>query len=180
MRLKELLSVAVAALVGVVIMAPPGLASPSPAANGAAKFANRTIDLRQNWEDAESCVVFTAERVECFANNAEANSAADAYTGKTTPQQYQGGAFDCATGWLCLYGGPNGYGRRLIFNEEKWHRLGDYGFASLVKSWRNNQLCLGDTGILGDGVGGVLTLEDCSRAAALDGYWSDVATDVHG
>ncbi|WP_226361022.1 peptidase inhibitor family I36 protein [Pseudonocardia sp. ICBG1142] len=127
----------------------------------------------------QSCVVYAPKQYECFSNNAEANAAADAHSGNRTPQEYQGGAFDCAWGWLCLYGSTGGNGRRLIFSDEHWHRLDDYGFGGKVKSWRNNQLCP-DDGMLGDGVGGVLVLEGCGRTAAMDPYWSNAAIHVHG
>lgn len=130
-------------------------------------------------EQGQSCVVYAPRNYECFSSNAEANDAADRYSGHKTPQTYQNGAFDCAWGWLCLYGSPGGNGRRLIFSDERWHKLDDYGFGGKVKSWRNNQLCP-DDGLLGDGAGGTLLVEGCGRAAAMDPYWSNAAIYVHG
>jgi hypothetical protein len=44
--------------------------------------------------------------------------------------------------------------------------------------WRNNQGC-GDSAILGDGAGHLLTLGACSYSSQM-GSWNDSAVDVHG
>ncbi|MBN1171541.1 MAG: peptidase inhibitor family I36 protein [Micromonosporaceae bacterium] len=50
---------------------------------------------------------------------------------------------------LCLFENQNGGGRRLIFQDEDWQELDQYGFANTVTSWRNNQTST-DTGGLWD------------------------------
>jgi hypothetical protein len=134
-----------------------------------ARYGNTTIDLKQGWSTARSCVVTRAQTT-CYASNAEA----DAAIGATPTASLAIPA--CASGWLCLYQEINGGGRRLIFQSEGWQSLVPYGFDHQTSSWRNNQAC-SDAAILGDGGGGVLNLGNCAYGASM-GSWNERAVDV--
>lgn len=178
--------VACAAVSAAVAIQLPSATAAPPESTGAglASFEGKTVDLRQGWGDAQSCVVQADARTECFRTDQEANAAVG-YDRTKDPAVLSGveplAAFDCADGWLCLYEDINGEGRRLIFNDEFWHNLDDWGFARKTSSWRNRQSSVfcADKGQLGDGAGGVLTLESCARASQM-GSWNDRAIHVHG
>ena len=84
---------------------------------------------------------------------------------------------DCARGWLCLFEHANGGGRRLIFQDEYWQDLDDYGFANTVSSWRNRQ---SDGGAMLRDWQSDSTLDLSGNAYASNmGWWSDKADEVH-
>lgn len=145
----------------------------------------KVLDLRQGWGEAQSCIVHADKRAECYETAAEADAALGYDPALDTFST--AGDMDCANGWICLWQFSNGDGRRLIFNDEYWHTLADWGFARTTSSWRNNQgggpfnNCTGndDPGALGDGAGGVLSLGDCTMARNM-GVWDNRAVHVHG
>jgi hypothetical protein len=124
----------IAALV-VALLGPLVATAAHGASNGATALYNgRTLNLAEGWGSAQSCVVFSPARVECF----DSNAAADAAVGGGGPTV--AGAIDCAFGWLCLYDGLRGTGRRLIFNDNRWQNLRNFDFHDRVESYRNNQI----------------------------------------
>lgn len=131
--LRKPLTVAslVAAAVAVVPAVPADAAPPGVTAT----YHDRSINLRNGWSTARSCVV-TAAATRCYASNAEADAAIGATIGATAPQQ-RAAVPACASGWLCLYEHNDGGGRRLIFQSEGWQSLVPYGFDRQTSSWRN-------------------------------------------
>ncbi|RKR88431.1 peptidase inhibitor family I36 [Micromonospora pisi] len=126
----------------------PASATPEGPTRGVATFQGTVIDLKDGWWGAQSCVVWAGRRAECFATHEEA----DVLLGysRQADALYQEGARSsggagslavpaCASGWLCLYEHANGGGRRLIFSDEYWHYLSEWGFDRQTSSWRNNQ-----------------------------------------
>lgn len=144
---KALLAILTAATIGAAL----GLAPAAQAADpiGTASFQGRKIDLADGWQGAQTCAVHSKTETVCYATHAEADEA----TGyrRATDAEYQKQARTagadaailavpaCASGWLCLYEHINGGGRRLIFSDEYWMYLDEYGFDRQTSSWRNNQ-----------------------------------------
>lgn len=155
-RMKRLATVMAAVALLPLAASTPGQAQ-SPAAGqaapqaaggaaGRATFQGRVVDLSLGWQGARSCVVFKVLDTRCFASNAEADAATGyrAAAGAVQPGPVGGNAVmaatsTCPSGWLCLYEDVNGGGRRLIFNDEYWHYLDDWGFNRKTSSWRNAQ-----------------------------------------
>ncbi|MFG3496729.1 peptidase inhibitor family I36 protein [Streptomyces sp. NPDC047886] len=146
-------------LIGITAVVAGILTAPSASASAVAEagrpgaiasFEGRSIDLAlDGWQGAQTCVVDAPERIRCYGEAAEADAALG-YT-RTADPLVRRAAFSaaavpaCASGWLCLYEHTNGGGRRLIFNDEYWHNLYDYGFQNQTSSWRNTQSS-GDSG----------------------------------
>ncbi|MCZ7417372.1 MULTISPECIES: peptidase inhibitor family I36 protein [unclassified Streptomyces] len=170
-----------AALAAGLLTAGPTATAAEPTDTGAvANYEGQRINLAQDgWRDAHTCVVHTPDAVDCYRDGAEADSALG-YDRATDTAALRGAAVPaCANGWLCLYQHANGKGRRLIFNDERWHNLYDYGFQNETSSWRNNQ---------GDGDSGGLRMSGNNRQIWLDapgyvaylGNYNDRAYMVHG
>jgi hypothetical protein len=118
-------------------------AAPADTRRGAgpqnARFDGRSIDLSKGWGNAQSCVVLTPE-VRCFTTHAEA----DAFLGYDRASDQVARtvqAASCPSGWLCLYNGLDGTGRRLLFRDEYWNNLWEYDFARKASSVWNDQGC---------------------------------------
>ncbi|GAA2424657.1 peptidase inhibitor family I36 protein [Streptomyces macrosporus] len=175
MRARLAHFVGVAAVAAGLLTAVPSTAAADATATGAvARYEGRNIDLlRDGWQGAHTCVATTPEDVDCYDTGSEADAAlgydrtADA---KGLPA--------CARGWLCIYEHANGGGRRLIFNDEYWHDLNEYGFANQASSWRNRQ-SRGDSGGLKMGNGQQIWLGAPEYSSNLGGY-NDRARWVHG
>ncbi|WP_340559096.1 peptidase inhibitor family I36 protein [Streptomyces sp. GSL17-111] len=169
-----------AVLAGLLTAAPSATAAPAPAPGATADYAGQSIDLaRDGWLDAHTCVVHTPENVRCYGEAAEADGALG-YERSADPAARRNAAVPaCANGWLCLYEHANGGGRRLIFNDEYWHNLYDYGFENRTSSWRNNQ---------SSGDFGTLRMSDDQRQLWIEapaytaylGIYNDRAYMVHG
>lgn len=143
-----------------------------------ATFEGRSIDLSGGWQGARACAVFTADDVRCY-DTTEAADRASGYQRAADPLAARAPA--CANGWVCLYQYANGEGRRLIFSDEYWDNLGNYGFDNKTSSWRNNQNS-GDNASLaqnGDGSGTRVTLSAPGYASSL-GSFDNRASAVHG
>ncbi|RZS31235.1 peptidase inhibitor family I36 [Herbihabitans rhizosphaerae] len=177
-------SIATTALLAGFALGTPSATAATPTGStepgATASFEGKRLDLkRQGWGQAQSCVVFSRARTDCFRSNEEANRAIGYDRTKEVRQGLTTTAdFDCARDWLCLFEHAEGRGRRLIFNEDVWHNLADWDFANKTSSWRNRMFGW-DDGILGDGKGHVLILESGARAAYMGG-WNDAAVHVHG
>lgn len=140
-----------------------------------ARIEDGSIDLSKGWGNAQSCVVLTSE-VRCFTTHAEA----DAFLGndRASDLAIQAASY-CAKGWLCLYDGLDGTGRRLQFSDEYWHNLFEYGFARQASSVWNNQGC-SDGGALDEvPPGSRVEILSCSYYSNLLN-WDNRATGVHG
>nr|WP_269329502.1 peptidase inhibitor family I36 protein [Kineosporia babensis] len=103
-----------------------------------AKFGTQSIDLTKGWGEATSCVVVGGTETECFTSNRAADRALQA-RGLASAERSVSAVPDCASGWLCLFEHANGEGRRLIFRDETWQNLSNYGFVNMVSSYRNRQ-----------------------------------------
>ena len=160
---KSLLAiVAVATIAGSLGLSPAAQAAPTsdnrapvaPVAQtsdnaGVASFKGKQIDLADGWQGAQTCAVFSRTETRCYATQAEADKAVgySRATDALYQEQLRKAGSDakllavpaCANGWLCLYEHINGGGRRLIFSDEYWMQLADYGFNQQTSSWRNNQ-----------------------------------------
>ncbi|GAA2406642.1 hypothetical protein GCM10010420_38350 [Streptomyces glaucosporus] len=175
MRTRVAHFVGAVALAAGLLTGAPSAAVAEPAATGAvALYEGQRINLlKDGWRGAHTCVVTTAQDVDCYGTRGEADAALghDGSAGtKALP--------DCARGWLCIFEHANGGGRRLIFNDEQWHDLDQYGFANRASSWRNNQ-SRGDSGGLQMGNGQQIWLGAPEYSANLGSY-NDRARWVHG
>ncbi|HEX6355371.1 peptidase inhibitor family I36 protein [Actinophytocola sp.] len=156
-------------------------AAPADTRRGAgpqnARFDGRSIDLSKGCGNAQSCVVLTPE-VRCFTTHAEA----DAFLGydRASDQAARTAqATSCPSGWLCLYDGLNGAGRRLQFRDEYWNNLWEYDFARKASSVWNNQGC-SDGGALDEvPPGNTVEILSCAYYSNLLN-WDNRATGVHG
>ncbi|MEQ4304695.1 peptidase inhibitor family I36 protein [Plantactinospora sp. B6F1] len=150
------------------------------------------IDLSKSWEDAQVCAVLSRNDVRCYASTDEAAAAlageaakASSARGSDEPVSPMSTWHGCPDDWLCVYEHTNWGGRRLQFNDEQWHWLGDYGFVDQTSSWTNNQGggllgCSGsDWGALGNGAGDNRNLEDCAASSSLGSY-DNQTEHVHG
>jgi len=148
-----LLAVAASAFV-LATGAPAAAADRTSTTTVRASYRDSTIDLASGWQGAQTCAVFSRTDVRCYATSGEADAALG-YSRATDPLVTTGTAAAvapsavpaCASGWLCLYADTNGGGRRLIFHDEYWQYLSNYGFDRQTSSWRNNQGS-SDTGAL--------------------------------
>lgn len=175
--------VASAAIAVAIAVQPAVSAEPDPAGVGLAAFEGTTLDLRKGWGDAQSCVVFSATHIECFRTDAEANKrvGGTAKAGNTSGK-FEPLANDCPNFWECIWEHINFEGRRLIFNEEQWHNLYDWGFAHMTSSWANRMACTlpwDDAGAIKDDWGNQLQLGDCTSASQMGG-WNDQAVGIIG
>ncbi|MFJ6669799.1 peptidase inhibitor family I36 protein [Actinosynnema sp. NPDC091369] len=162
-----------AAVVLTAVGASAGAAGAAPAADGArASFGGKTINLAVTWDKAQTCVVST-EDVRCFADAATA----DAAIGN---EEMQAAAIPaCADGWLCLYQYKDGGGKRLIFQDEDWQNLDDYGFDNKTSSYRNRQSDGGGKlAHLEDGEGDLYTLSSGAYVSDMGDY-DNRASSVH-
>jgi Peptidase inhibitor family I36 len=104
-----------------------------------ATYRGKAIDLKKGWGNAKACNVISRSEVRCYDTYQEADAAVG-----DDPSTAEAGVLStpaCASGWLCLYEHINGGGRRLIFNDDYWHGLRDYGFENKTSSYRNRQGC---------------------------------------
>jgi hypothetical protein len=179
-------AIATAAL-GVLVTTGAAQAQPSSGHGALASYQGKTIDLSEGWQGAHTCAVFTQDDIRCYST-ATAGEKASGYQRATDTMALDAevGAAAvpaCARDWLCLYQYKNGEGKRLIFQDEEWQNLDDYGFDNKPSSWRNNQ---GDTD-----KGGLARYADGSTSGwniKLDanGYVGDLGTkdnqasSVHG
>ncbi|MEE1942150.1 peptidase inhibitor family I36 protein [Streptomyces sp. TRM 70361] len=129
----------------------PTAAAKSAPAGAVARYEGRKINLAEGWQGAHTCVVHTRQDIRCHSDAAGADAAlgyrraADPLVRRAASPRAAAAVPACAGGWLCLYEHANGQGRRLIFNDEYWHNLYDYGFQNKTSSWRNTQ-SRGDSG----------------------------------
>ncbi|AQU66913.1 peptidase inhibitor family I36 protein [Streptomyces niveus] len=165
-----------------------GTAQAGPAADQGvrATFDGRGINLADGWQGARACAVFAEDDVRCY-DTTEAADRASGYDRATDPlaaRAEERGARAipaCANGWVCLYQYTDGGGRRLIFSDEYWDNLGNYGFDNKTSSWRNNQN-RGDSASLAqfnDGGGTRVSLTAPAYASSL-GAFDNKASSVHG
>jgi hypothetical protein len=175
------LAVCIATLMTSMVAATPraqAVASSEPR-GATATFRGRTLNLRESWGKARSCVVYASRRVDCYTSNAEADAAIA--PGGTITSFAVAALPACARGWLCLYEHINGGGRRLIFQNDYWQNLAAYGFGGQVSSWRNNQSS-SDWAFLSrnaDGSGGYINLSPRGYASSM-GDFNDWAWGVQG
>lgn len=129
--------------------------------------------------------MFAADDVRCY-DTTEAADRATGYNRATDPlaaRADERGARAlpaCANDWVCLYQFTEGGGKRLIFSDEYWHNLDNYGFDNRTSSWRNNQSR--DSASLArytDGTGTQVSLSGKSYASSL-GTFDNKASAVHG
>lgn len=151
-----------------------------------AVYDGRTINLKDGWSGAQSCISYSSTDVHCYATSAEADAALG-YTPSADPlvqQALAAGASiaavpECASGWVCLWEAIDGGGRRLIFQDDYWQDLADYGFANVMSSWRNNQAA-GDIAWVADDTLGTLSLAAGAYTANVGTLWNDTADQVQG
>ncbi|MCO1576444.1 peptidase inhibitor family I36 protein [Crossiella sp. SN42] len=188
----------VAVLAGAVVIA-TGVTAPALAAEQAgpvgatAQFEGRQISLAQGWGEARSCVVFSDTDTRCFRTNAEANAAVGwdkATDSKVVSVAKARGVApesvtdinDCANLWFCLFEHENGHGRRLIFNEEKWHDLAIWNFHYKMSSYHNRQIRWDNGGLEYHLPGGArqVDVEYWELSPSVGGEYNDRARLVHG
>lgn len=87
----------------------------------------------------------------------------------------------CPQGWVCLYEHPNFNrdqdGRMLRFQENRWQRLGEFGFNDKTSSWKNRlgrDACLAKHWPV---TNDRLHLEEGASSAGMGG-WNDEASGV--
>ena len=170
-------------------------AAPSPTApvNGVyAQFAGKTINMKNGWDGAQTCVVHSRTLVQCYASAAAADKALG-YSPATDPLVRKAAADgvtafappSCASGYVCLWAAINGGGRRLIFRDDYWQDLRPYAFHNEISSWRNNQSTR-DFAWLKDIHGGgpapdeFLLTSPGEYVANVGARWNDVADYVEG
>ncbi|MCP2261144.1 hypothetical protein LX15_004864 [Streptoalloteichus tenebrarius] len=144
-----------------------------------ARFEGKIMTPSEAWKVANSCVVRSATLMDCYRSNTEANAAVGWDPTPTFGTSQNLGLDDRASRWPCLFEHENGGGKRLIFNEEKWHHPGNREFDNTVSSWNNNQFWCDDTGILKDGQAFEFQLDGCARASPM-GHFDDEALYMHG
>jgi hypothetical protein len=168
-----------------------GPAAP-PRDGQAATFAGHVINMKNGWDGAQTCVVQSRSRVQCYAT-AEAADQTLGYSVSSDPlvRQTAGNARaaravpSCASGYVCLWAAINGGGRRLIFRDDYWQDLRSYGFHNEISSWRNHQ-SQGDYAWLKDIHGGgpgpdeYLVTSGGQYVANVGAYWNDRADYVEG
>jgi Peptidase inhibitor family I36 len=152
-----------------------------------AVYDGRMINLRNGWSGAQSCISFSTSDVRCYATSQEADAALG-YSAASDPlaqralakgQSLAAAAPECASGWVCLWEAINGGGRRLIFQDDYWQDLSEYGFANVMSSWRNNQAA-GDIAYVADDTLGTLPLLAGAYTANIGALWNDAADSVQG
>jgi hypothetical protein len=132
------------ATLGVLVTTGAAQAQPSGGHGALASFQGKTIDLSEGWQGAHTCAVFTADDIRCYST-AAAGEKATGYKRATDTVKLKAAEVGaaavpaCARDWLCLYEKKGGEGRRLIFKNERWQNLDDYGFDNKTSSWRNRQ-----------------------------------------
>ncbi|WP_128092337.1 peptidase inhibitor family I36 protein [Streptomyces resistomycificus] len=161
MRSARLMTAAIAtATLGVLVSTGAAQAQPSAGHGLLASYQGKTIDLSKDWQGAHTCAVFTQDDIRCYSSAAAGEN-----------------------DWLCLYQYKKGEGKRLIFKDEHWQNLDDYGFDNKTSSWRNRQGS-GDTGKLAQYENGSSSGWNIKLSAK--GYVSDMgskdnqASSVHG
>lgn len=175
-------AIGAAAIAVGLLTAVPSAATAEPASAGAvATYQGQRINLlKDGWRGAHTCVVNTPRDIDCYAGGRAADTAlgydraADPLARELSPAALPA----CANGWLCLYEHADGKGRRLIFSDEYWHDLNQYGFANKASSWRNNQN-KGDNGGLRMGNKHEIWLSAPGYSSSLGAY-NDRAQAVHG
>ncbi len=97
----------------------------------AAAFEGHRIDLANNWEQAQACIVLRqAQIVECFRTLGQAEDRATAVTA-----QYAVAGYSCSSP-LRLFENSNYGGRQLLFFDRGyWQNLTDYGFNDQLSSY---------------------------------------------
>jgi hypothetical protein len=156
-----------------------------------AAFAGKTINMKNGWNGAQTCVVHSRTLVQCYATAGAADRALG-YSAASDPPVRQAAADSaaravpsCASGYVCLWAAINGGGRRLIFRDDYWQDLRPYGFHNEISSWRNHQT-LADYAWLKDVHGGGpdpdehLLTAGGEYVANVGSYWNDRADYVEG
>ena len=145
MRTARLMTAAIAtATLGVLVTTGAAQAQPSGGPGATASYQGKAIDLSEGWQGAQTCAVFAQDDIRCYST-AAAGEKASGYQRATDTVALDAADVGaaavpaCARGWLCLYQFEDGEGRRLIFQDEEWQNLEDYGFDNRTSSWRNNQ-----------------------------------------
>lgn len=166
--------------------APPDPFPSAPVTGQMVAFDGEQLDLSKGWGNAKSCVEFSRGHAACYGTHQEADAVLG-YSRATDLESSKAAAAlpACASGWLCLYEHNNGGGRRLIFSDEYWHNLAEWGFQCKTSSWRNRQGS-GDSGGLsgyfgtcGSGNAWSFTLSAQAYASQL-GIYNDGAFQVRG
>jgi peptidase inhibitor family I36 len=180
---------AMAISVGTVLASSTAAQAAEPAGFGdgvTAVYDGQTINLKDGWAGAQSCISYSSTDVHCYATAAEADvvlgytRAADPLVQRALVEGSSLAAVpDCASGWVCLWEAINGEGRRLIFQDDVWQDLGAYGFANVLSSWRNNQSS-GDLAWIADDTLGTLSLAAGGYTANIGTLWNDTADSVQG
>lgn len=189
MRTARLMTTAIAtATLGVLVSTGTAQAQPSAGQGVLASYQGKTIDLSKGWQGAHTCAVFTQDDIRCYSSAAAGERASGYNRAADTValDAAEAGAAAvpaCARDWLCLYQYKKGEGKRLIFKDEHWQNLDDYGFDNKTSSWRNRQGD-GDTGRLAQHENGSTSGWNIKLSAK--GYVSDLgskdnqASSVHG
>jgi hypothetical protein len=189
LKFKRAAVVAITAVCLATLFASPNAASAGPD-RVKASYRGKTITMNVGWSGAQSCVVESKSKVECF----DSNDDADKYlVKKRLTSDVTGGPVDggdvttmaatpaCADGWLCLFEHIDGKGRRLIFRDENWQDLYAYGFPNMTSSRRNNQPSADSGGLNSARTdAGALWISGRSYASRMAPGWNDWSTAVHG
>ncbi len=130
-------SVVLAVIVAVGALVPS--AEPTTAETpmpGLARFEGRIIDLAEDWDDAQACVVWDQEHLaECFRSEAELiehlSSSTEGGDGQTL------GVLSTCASSLKLYDGLGFSGSALYLHQRTtWINLSDYGWANRTSSYK--------------------------------------------
>ncbi len=158
-----------------------------------AAYEGKTIRMTQDWSGAQTCVVHSRARVQCYATAEQADRALG-YSRATDPLVQSTSTRSlaaasaipaCANGWVCLWEHDQGGGRRLIFRDDIYQDLDTYNFADTVSSWRNNQTSSDWAFMKDDDPGGPdnefpISLSGKSYSSNVGRTWNDRADWIEG
>jgi len=186
---------------------PGAVAVTGPNSPSMAAFNGTTIDLKNGWDGAQSCIVPTNGQTECFSTNAAAKAAAQAISASeqnaaSAPLAssraaakslaraslrhgavaHDNGPCDGdGTQWLWLYQDSNFGGQSLgLQNTDVWADLADFGFADEMSSYINSTGCTAYGIENYDGSGPWLTMNAWDYSTYVGRTYNDkiVAVDI--
>ena len=142
-----------------------------------ASYQGRTIDLAQDWEGAQACMVRSSTDIRCADSAAELEdgaAVAPVAAGSSTAQ-----ASACSSSYVRLYEHIN-FGGRLVMvgSTSGWFNLTWIGFNDAVSSWWNPTPC---TAALAQDIwgGGTIYYMQGYSSSSWIGWFNDEASAVY-
>jgi hypothetical protein len=99
------------------------------ATRSVALFEDRWIDLRVNWGQATSCLIYPGRTPECFRTTAEAQARATSLRGSASPD------LSCSTPLTLHAGTYQGGATLLVYVRGLWVNLSTYSFDNRTSSF---------------------------------------------